>query len=392
MTGKYANSLSKDIINAIKDVTLKFDIEEIHYKIKNGENIDEFSDAIVNLVDELTQIKQFKIQYKEQTIIWRPSNPTSTEAKNWNDNFNSIQSVVNSTFPTETKEDFVLKNADDYTIGDGIELHRLYNTATTNEIIINVIFGTVIDTKEKQSVNNILNELKTDTTDIASKLKELGEIIGLFRDDKKQGISYALKCFLEGAQKDDVTFTTQTQKSLRAMVNDESQKYVKCALEFVKLLGYEIRNSSGGIILDSKPDKENIKEIKSNFYHLLNAMYNSENNMLRRIYEAVSECFIFREKGIEDCTIEEMIDAIDDICDDSDKLNTYNQIFKAWFKRNNINGVKFVKYTRKDFVEEIVKGNKNKKLRGPSTQLFKKLQQYDFDYISNSNEIGLSMD
>eukprot|EP01084_Bolivina_argentea_P112047 199855_1 len=45
--------LSIHALDRISDVILKFDVKELYYKIKNDKNIDEFSDEIVNLVDEL---------------------------------------------------------------------------------------------------------------------------------------------------------------------------------------------------------------------------------------------------------------------------------------------------------------------------------------------------
>eukprot|EP01084_Bolivina_argentea_P020913 38846_1 len=55
LTQTYSKSLTTDVINRITEVILQFDVEEIHYKIKNGKNIDEFSDKIINLVDELIE-------------------------------------------------------------------------------------------------------------------------------------------------------------------------------------------------------------------------------------------------------------------------------------------------------------------------------------------------
>eukprot|EP01084_Bolivina_argentea_P225301 380777_1 len=45
--------LSKAFIDRIKEVIFEYDVEEIHYKIKNNKNFDEFSDGVMNLVDEL---------------------------------------------------------------------------------------------------------------------------------------------------------------------------------------------------------------------------------------------------------------------------------------------------------------------------------------------------
>eukprot|EP01084_Bolivina_argentea_P051345 94452_1 len=55
LTQKYNKSLTSDVINRITDFILQFDVETIHFKIKNGKNIDEFSDKIINFVDELIE-------------------------------------------------------------------------------------------------------------------------------------------------------------------------------------------------------------------------------------------------------------------------------------------------------------------------------------------------
>eukprot|EP01084_Bolivina_argentea_P233214 392850_1 len=50
-------SLPNNVVNKIKEIILKFDVDTLHYKIKNAENIDEFSDAIINMVGELIENK-----------------------------------------------------------------------------------------------------------------------------------------------------------------------------------------------------------------------------------------------------------------------------------------------------------------------------------------------
>eukprot|EP01083_Nonionella_stella_P039680 107915_1 len=51
----YNRSLSPQIINKIKDTILEHDVEEIHYKIKNAQPIDEFSDCMINMVDQFIE-------------------------------------------------------------------------------------------------------------------------------------------------------------------------------------------------------------------------------------------------------------------------------------------------------------------------------------------------
>eukprot|EP01084_Bolivina_argentea_P107565 192329_1 len=73
LTGNYQKLLSKTVRNRIKETILEFDVEKIHYKIKNGQNIEEFSAAIMNMVDELLQNnEEKKIEYDDKlvTIIY----------------------------------------------------------------------------------------------------------------------------------------------------------------------------------------------------------------------------------------------------------------------------------------------------------------------------------
>eukprot|EP01084_Bolivina_argentea_P120796 214151_1 len=52
----YGNKFSNEIVNKIQDAILEFDPTDIHYKINNSKNIDEFSFEISDMVDEITQI------------------------------------------------------------------------------------------------------------------------------------------------------------------------------------------------------------------------------------------------------------------------------------------------------------------------------------------------
>eukprot|EP01084_Bolivina_argentea_P076417 138492_1 len=58
LTNKYGKWLSNNVINKIKHVIIdEFDIENIYYKIMNQKNIQNFSDRIINLVDEILDNK-----------------------------------------------------------------------------------------------------------------------------------------------------------------------------------------------------------------------------------------------------------------------------------------------------------------------------------------------
>eukprot|EP01083_Nonionella_stella_P286660 975609_1 len=49
--------LSADIISKIKGIVLEYDVEEIHYRIKNAKPIDEFSDCVINTVDRIMHVQ-----------------------------------------------------------------------------------------------------------------------------------------------------------------------------------------------------------------------------------------------------------------------------------------------------------------------------------------------
>eukprot|EP01084_Bolivina_argentea_P263006 445002_1 len=51
----YSKTLTEDIRNKVEEVVLDFDVEDLHYRIKNAENVQDFSDRLINMVDELVQ-------------------------------------------------------------------------------------------------------------------------------------------------------------------------------------------------------------------------------------------------------------------------------------------------------------------------------------------------
>eukprot|EP01084_Bolivina_argentea_P201696 344729_1 len=57
---KYVKYLPNTVLAAIKNTILsdEFDIEELHYNIKNGKNVSDFGDKIVNMVEEWIQNKK----------------------------------------------------------------------------------------------------------------------------------------------------------------------------------------------------------------------------------------------------------------------------------------------------------------------------------------------
>eukprot|EP01083_Nonionella_stella_P150521 479624_1 len=64
------NALSPRI-SAIRDTILSHDVEAIHYKIKHAQSIDEFSDCIINMVDEMIDDTKNEASHKESDDIRR---------------------------------------------------------------------------------------------------------------------------------------------------------------------------------------------------------------------------------------------------------------------------------------------------------------------------------
>eukprot|EP01084_Bolivina_argentea_P091310 164389_1 len=54
-TSNYTKTLTNEIRNTIEQTILQFDVENIHYNIKNAESIEEFSDCLINIVDDIVQ-------------------------------------------------------------------------------------------------------------------------------------------------------------------------------------------------------------------------------------------------------------------------------------------------------------------------------------------------
>ena len=50
-------TMTDETKNKIMDTILQFDVESLCYKIKHNKKIAEFSDAVVDLLDELTEMK-----------------------------------------------------------------------------------------------------------------------------------------------------------------------------------------------------------------------------------------------------------------------------------------------------------------------------------------------
>ena len=50
--------LDHRVSDIIKSKILEFNLEDIHFKIKHNKNIDEFSDGIISLIDQLEQFNK----------------------------------------------------------------------------------------------------------------------------------------------------------------------------------------------------------------------------------------------------------------------------------------------------------------------------------------------
>ncbi len=156
--------------------------------------------------------------------------------------------------------------------------------------------------EEDLPIDELLCELDFDSPEWSEKLTELGSSVGLLGAEKKI-ISYnALKGILEGAERGGGEATEQFQELLNTMIKDETQKYTKCALQFIKLLGYGLRYGGANIILDGQPNKQSLSQIKSNFHHLSNAMQKPIENIYQQLKISVpkSESVGFHQSGIVD--------------------------------------------------------------------------------------------
>eukprot|EP01084_Bolivina_argentea_P134999 237961_1 len=65
---RHSNILSEEVCDKIKQIVLGFDVESLHFRIKNDKNIDQFSDKIINMVDELldNNIKEHNDEFVKQ--------------------------------------------------------------------------------------------------------------------------------------------------------------------------------------------------------------------------------------------------------------------------------------------------------------------------------------
>eukprot|EP01084_Bolivina_argentea_P267618 454334_1 len=61
--------IPKIAFDKIKETIQEFDVEELHYKIKNNKNIDDFSEKIINIVDNVTQNNDSDVVYLIYTKI-----------------------------------------------------------------------------------------------------------------------------------------------------------------------------------------------------------------------------------------------------------------------------------------------------------------------------------
>eukprot|EP01083_Nonionella_stella_P190030 704004_1 len=90
---KYATKLSKQVRSTIQEVLLQHDVSIIHYKIKNAQNVDEFSDCVINMVDQLCPSNVDSIAITDVNQLRTTEEVTAAEAE---DNSNLIQIIFES--------------------------------------------------------------------------------------------------------------------------------------------------------------------------------------------------------------------------------------------------------------------------------------------------------
>merc|ERR1712232_1172847 len=71
---------------------------------------------------------------------------------------------------------------------------------------------------------------------------------------------------------------------------------------------------------------------------------------------------------LKDCNNAQIVYLVKDICNKSDKLINYKEIFVSYFEYNNVNGAILTKMKREEFAEAVA--SYNTELTGPSSKLF----------------------
>eukprot|EP01084_Bolivina_argentea_P086357 156088_1 len=94
--------------------------------------------------------------------------------------------------------------------------------------------------EEEIPIQDLLLKLDFKSSELSNKLTELGSGVGLLSTRTHEKRCYdALKGLLEAAEHTDATI--QLQNSLNSILQQETQKHLKYSLQFITLLGYEIR-------------------------------------------------------------------------------------------------------------------------------------------------------
>ena len=76
---------------------------------------------------------------------------------------------------------------------------------------------------------------------------------------------------------------------------------------------------------------------------------------------------------MKDYSKERLVSLVESVCRDLFKLSNRIQSFVTFIEEKDINGSVFANYDRKSFATSILTHFGNKKLRGPSQQLFTKI-------------------
>eukprot|EP01084_Bolivina_argentea_P258460 435733_1 len=312
------NILKKDEINnSITDIKSDQDVENELKVIEPGNNsqvgaVKKISNSITDDSKEenidIKDLPKHNIDMnKTEKIADQNENITEKQNKNVNGNEKIGDDDQESNFqkPEEfklqndiEKNDKVTSAESDVDIDD--ETNNLINDMSQTEI--NTLKSTLEDDHkydiephenekqidalknvEKLNVDQLLNQIDLESSNIVNKLTQLGNIVGSLGNDRKQRIYSLLKGILKGAENGGSKATAQFEKLLREMNKNESQDYVKCAVVLMSLLGYNVNAMDHSFAVSGEPNQMVLTQIKSNFHHLSNAMQKPVVNVYQQL-------------------------------------------------------------------------------------------------------------
>eukprot|EP01083_Nonionella_stella_P238569 835889_1 len=191
---KYAKSLSKQVVNEIKETILQHNAEEIHYKIKNGHNIEEFSDCIVNMVDRCI---------------------------GYDDNIQSIYDAIADCFIFDTNDDLCMQLQQWICNNCGnCNITSVIDSALTTKIDVCILCGV---TEREQII------LKLKNNDTYVMVHDMNRSVVGSRDDEDLQESDAIELLIQEVIKGDGSFNL-----LCPSQNDNN--HCQCLLRLAKML------------------------------------------------------------------------------------------------------------------------------------------------------------